>query len=917
MKILKILFLFLISLFLVIFLYLTNSSFVVQKIFDYASQELPIKYKEVNGTLFSGISIKDLNYEDNLKISNLYIKPELLALLVSEIYIKELKIDGIKIDNKLFEKENEEETTSTKLEIPLKLIIKKLEATLENYSYENYKIEKLNLKAKDINSDLNSFLSGIFDIETNTNIANLKASINLNKNIYKIYSNIDLNKEFIDKNYIKTTHLDSFNLKANGDLKKIDFKVDTKKLSINLNKPLELNNISTSGTYDFSTFNLDINSLNSLLNYNFINSKIDANLSLKNNDINSLIFNSNLNTTINKTIFDKLQKDLKIKSKLSGNLKEIKFLNTIEENNLTKNINFDGVTKLSKDKINIQATLNPNIENLGLINIDTIYKKDLLDINLKSKIANLTLESKDLKKYLFNLDLKKINPNDFYKLDKKIKITNLKGKLSGEYESNLKIKGNLSLNNSFEINTNITSSKDEIKGNLSSKSFNTDFFVKEEKTTIKAQIKELGNFEKELHKIVEIPKLYLSGLVNLKAQIENSDILFEVNSPKISLEKESIEKIDLKGNFKEDIITFNTLNFYISTIYDVTLNKNFILKKESTLNINTLNGNFNFDNIVVSTSKENEEFNIKIDTENLSILHNEYGKAYVTSNISLTINDENKIFISGDVRANKLNIFYKIPNMSISRDRDIIIVYKNKNKKQKDAFFEDIALQLSIFADNLTYKVQNIDLKASTILVLKKEFNENLKIFGSVQEVNGTFTELGKTYNIEDSNIYFRGLEPVDPILDIHATNTINDIDISIIISGTSNEPRINLSSNPVMTQKEILSYLIFGTNFSSNSQTNSQSKQAQASLFLLNELSKDYAKELGVDMLYFQYDPTTQYIETYIGKNLSEKNKVILKNKSTGGELIFLRELTKLWNVELGFEEKSQSLDLIYKKRY
>jgi len=77
------------------------------------------------------------------------------------------------------------------------------------------------------------------------------------------------------------------------------------------------------------------------------------------------------------------------------------------------------------------------------------------------------------------------------------------------------------------------------------------------------------------------------------------------------------------------------------------------------------------------------------------------------------------------------------------------------------------------------------------------------------------------------------------------------------------------------MSQKDILSYLIFGTKFSSDSQTNTQSKQSQASLFLLNELSKDYAKELGIDILYFQYDPTTQYIETYVGKNISQKSKL------------------------------------------
>lgn len=75
--------------------------------------------------------------------------------------------------------------------------------------------------------------------------------------------------------------------------------------------------------------------------------------------------------------------------------------------------------------------------------------------------------------------------------------------------------------------------------------------------------------------------------------------------------------------------------------------------------------------------------------------------------------------------------------------------------------------------------------------------------------------------------------------------------------------------------------------------------------------------KELGVDTVYFQYDGKTQYIETHIGKNISEKSKVVLKNKAQGGQVVLMRELTKLWNVELGFEEKTQSLDLMYKKKY
>ncbi|BAK73056.1 translocation/assembly module TamB domain-containing protein [Arcobacter sp. L] len=963
MKILKFLFISIITLFLVAFLYLINSSFVVQKIFDYISKEVPLKYTSLKGTLYSGISIKDLNYENNLVIKDFYIKPELLSLLVQEIYIKELKIDGITLDNKLFETtQNQEEKTT--FDLPFKLIIKKLEASIYNYSYEDYKIEELFLKSKNITSDLNSYLSGDFEISAKSNIANLTAFINLNKNNYTLKSNIEFIKEFLDKNIIENLTTNNFNLEANGNLEKINFQINSEKLTLKANKPIDLKNINTTGTYDFSTFNLDITNLNAILNYDFINSNIEATLSIKNNDINSLVFNSNLNTLIKKDILKNLQKDLLIKSQISGNLKEIKFTNNFEANSLKINdenikidsLNLEGNSKFNNDNIDIFADLNlksnilrqkskielklnsskiedflikaktviseisyQNIKpnSIGNVNINTTYKKNSLDINLESKLADLSISSKNLKKYLFDLNIKEINPNDFYKLDEKIKISNLKGKISAEYEDDLNLKGNLVLNNSFDINTNLFKNKEQIKGKVSSKSFETDFSIKDEKTTIKAQIKELKDFEKELNTILEMPKLDLQGLVDIKAQIDNSEISFELDSSKISFEKEAIQKIDIKGTYKDNFISFNTLNFYISKIYDINFEKNFSLKNQAILNIESLSGNFDFDNILISTSKENEDFNIKIDTKDLAISYDNYGKGSLSSNLLVQINPLNKVLITGEVRANKLYINYETPSVSINKDKDIIIVYKNKNKKEKDTFFEDIALQLSIFADNLTYKVKNIDLKASSILFLKKDFYQDLKIFGSLQDTSGTFTELGKSYTIKDSNIYFRGLEPIDPLLDIHATYSVNDIDISIIISGSLNEPRINLTSTPVMSQKDILSYLIFGTTFSSNAQTNTQSKQSQASLFLLNELSKDYAKELGIDMLYFQYDPTTQYIETYVGKNISQRSKIVLKNKSTGGELILMRELTKLWNIELGFEEDTQSLDLIYRKRY
>ena len=285
-------------------------------------------------------------------------------------------------------------------------------------------------------------------------------------------------------------------------------------------------------------------------------------------------------------------------------------------------------------------------------------------------------------------------------------------------------------------------------------------------------------------------------------------------------------------------------------------------------------------------------------------------------NTQININENSKIYISGFVNPNKVVSSYNIPALNISNDRDIIIVSSGDNEIKKDFFTKNIALDLKIISKEIKYITKNIELKLDADLQIKKEFEEDLRIFGRVSNINGVFSQLGKTYKIENSNLQFRGLETINPILDIKANTKIDNVEIFIDITGNMENPRLNLKSNPSMNSKDILSYLIFGTKFS-NSSMNEQNKEAQASLFILNELSKDYVKELGIDILHFDYDPKTQYIETTVGKKIGEKNQIIIKNKATNGELIFLRELTKLWNLQLGLMEKTQSIDLIYKKRY
>ncbi len=961
MKILKIIFFILIALFTITFLTLINSNQVTTKIFEYISQEIPLKYSKVEGSLYAGIKIVDLNYDDMVKIETVFVKPSLLQLFLKEIYIYDLKIEKISFEDKFFEflKQEDEEKkdeNEEKFNLPFTLLVENFEANLYDFVYEEQKIDELVLKSKNISSDLKDFVSAEIFTNIKSNIANFEANINIDKNIYKLQSKIDL------KEYIKTT----FNVQANGDLEKVEFIVKNDVLKIEQDKQIvDIKDIKLFGNYNLKSFDLDITKLDALLKYNEISSNIKANASMKNNEIDSLLFDVDLQTSIKKSISELLQKDLQVNTKINGNLKKIKFFSKVEENSIKidgelikiENIILDGIANINDKNIDILSDFNVktnlankkskvelklnldkpedlaisaksliqnlnykkfNLKQLGDININSSYKKSSLAINLNSKLANLELKSFDLKKFIFDLDIKDLNPNNFYELDKVVQISKIRGNIKGEYQENLSLDAALILNDTFKIDSNIKTNQDNIEAFIKNSSFQVLFDKKADLTKIKTNINELKNLEKELAKIIEVPALGLEGEVDLDLQMASNslnNLSFKVNSPKIKFENEEIEKIEIEGNLKDKTVFLDKLNFNIGEIYDINLQKNFSLLNQAFFNLENFNGNFNFDNILINTSKEDKNIVLNVDTKNLKIGHNSYGKGILNSNINININEQNKISVQGEINVRELDASYNIPAMSISKDKDIIIVSKKNKSESLDYFFENVALELIVISNDIKYSVKNIDLKVNAILNIKKEFSKELFIYGSVNEIDGTFSELGKTYKIENSGVYFRGLSD-NPILDIKASTKVEDIDITILISGSLNNPRINLNSNPVMNQKDILSYLIFGTTFSNTSE-NTQSRQSQASLFLLNELSKDYAKELGVDTVYFQYDGKTQYIETHIGKNISEKSKVVLKNKAQGGQVVLMRELTKLWNVELGFEEKTQSLDLMYKKKY
>ncbi|MPS69202.1 MAG: hypothetical protein E2586_11960 [Novosphingobium sp.] len=83
---------------------------------------------------------------------------------------------------------------------------------------------------------------------------------------------------------------------------------------------------------------------------------------------------------------------------------------------------------------------------------------------------------------------------------------------------------------------------------------------------------------------------------------------------------------------------------------------------------------------------------------------------------------------------------------------------------------------------------------------------------GEVKLVRGTLGFAGRSFELSDGLISFNGGQTIDPTVAITATETIDDIDVTVSVSGRAYNPQIDFSSDPSLPDDEVLSRILFGS---------------------------------------------------------------------------------------------------------
>lgn len=133
---------------------------------------------------------------------------------------------------------------------------------------------------------------------------------------------------------------------------------------------------------------------------------------------------------------------------------------------------------------------------------------------------------------------------------------------------------------------------------------------------------------------------------------------------------------------------------------------------------------------------------------------------------------------------------------------------------------------------------------------------------GTLSVVRGFYSEFGTQFEVKEGELFFYGTPDLNPGLHIVATTTIRegsetgqDVDVTLTLGGTVEQPTLELTSTPAYEKSEIFSLLLFG----SPTPDLSQEKQFQSTISRVATsqaalpLQRALASELGLDLLEIQ----------------------------------------------------------------
>ncbi|WP_392566752.1 translocation/assembly module TamB domain-containing protein [Utexia brackfieldae] len=299
---------------------------------------------------------------------------------------------------------------------------------------------------------------------------------------------------------------------------------------------------------------------------------------------------------------------------------------------------------------------------------------------------------------------------------------------------------------------------------------------------------------------------YAEGLINARLKFGGTLTSPEITG-KLALNQSDIKASQLPADIKSIALTINFLGH--SSSLDGVL-------KTAQGNIN-LNGQASWKNIDTWQAK------LAVKGEGILITMPPMLSMTVVPDINITANQD-EINLNGRVRVPTARITVdSLPDSIVDVSPDEVLVNENMEEIQKKTLpFRINSNLMVIIGDDVKVNAfgLNADLKGQLFV---RQNKQGLGLHGQIIIPNGRFHAYGQDLVIRKGELIFSG--PVDlPQLNIEAIRNpdsiANNVIAGIRVTGLADNPKIELFSDPAMSDQEILSYILRGQGLEGSDQS-------------------------------------------------------------------------------------------------
>lgn len=203
--------------------------------------------------------------------------------------------------------------------------------------------------------------------------------------------------------------------------------------------------------------------------------------------------------------------------------------------------------------------------------------------------------------------------------------------------------------------------------------------------------------------------------------------------------------------------------------------------------------------------------NLSLQGERFEAVNMPFANALISPNLKIEIAPQ-KVHVQGEVTIPEATLSPPEKEGAVNASDDVVVVNKNKPAPEVAPSAMAISSNVNlIFGDKISFKGAGFSTKIKGRLQVSNQPHKLTSANGELQLVDGLYKAYGQNLKIQRGRIFFAG-GPIDnPMLDVWAVREVQDVTAGVKVSGTAQSPQIDLFSEPMLDQTNILSYIVLG----------------------------------------------------------------------------------------------------------